>query len=435
MVRTLFHRSVTAAVAAAGLLFFLQAAVLRAEHRSTVELDLYSSAARAGGDSWVGMGAGIASYRLQQTENPNVRSLLEISALFTPTPSGGPDASFDVEKAYAKFRFADMRGTIGKAPFSWGEGLIFNVADSMFSRGTGADLMQSEFEDAAAWLTGLSWYFGPFSFVEFIAIPAPLEAIVGDSSESEVTAGYGLPALEDYRAGIRWIAKPMGIKTELGYLFDGRDGTGPDDSSAAGSEGGSLQGDSAAFQEGAFYHRPYFSLQGNIGIDWHLSASLELPDRGAIFAGAWEGFLISSGLYSLIPVGYDDSLGFRVETLTRPAGEWEERHIEDESGGTASPASYGLYSYGEVSYDFGTGFSLALRSLISPIDLSAKISPGLSWNIFQGFTLLGYASFQTGDGGDTYPWDPPATEATSTSGGISAGSSGASVMIGCNVVY
>ncbi len=434
MVRMVFPRA--AAAAALFLLLLLPAAVLRAEHVSTVELELYSSAARDSGGTWTGMGAGIASYRLQQTENPNVRSLLEISALFTPTPSGSPDASFDVDRAYAKFRFADMRGTIGKAPFSWGEGLIFNVADSMFSRGTGANLMQSEFEDAAAWLTGLSWYFGPFSFVEIIAVPAPLEAITDDSSGtgSEVTVGYGLPALEDYRAGIRWLSKPLGIKTELGYLFDGRDGTGLDGSSGAAA-GASLQGDSAAFQEGAFYHRPYLSLQGNIGIDWHLSASLELPDRGGLADAAWEGFLISSGLYSLIPVGYDDSLGFRLETLIRPAGEWEERHITDGTDGGVYPASYGLYGYGEVSYDFGTGFSLALRSLISPIDLSAKISPGLSWNIFQGFTLLGYASFQTGDGGDTYPWDPPASEATSTSGGISAGSSGASVMIGCSVVY
>ena len=111
-----------------------------------------------------------------------------------------------------------------------------------------------------------------------------------------------------------------------------------------------------------------------------------------------------------------------------------------------------MYGYGELTYDFGSGLALALRSLVNPVDLSARISPGVSWNVFQGFTLLGYASVQTGDPGDTYPWDPPAdtdsaasggggTEAsgTGTFGGLSAasgaGGTGLAIMLGCSVVY
>jgi hypothetical protein len=428
---------------------FFITADLTADQRSTVELELYDMAAKGPGDTWIGVGAGKASYSLEQTGNRNVRSQFEFSAQFIPTAAGLPEASFAVERAFAKFRFSDMRGTAGKAPYSWGEGLIFNVADIIFSRGTGTNLMQSEFEDRTTWLTGLSWYLGPFSFLEVLLIPAAL-GVLTDESTGEIT-GYSLPAVEDGRAGLRWVTKLWDIKAEAGYLFDGSDGVEADDEEAAQAI---LSGESTAFQRGAYYHRPYLGLQGNLGIDWHLSASLELPDRGKIAANIEEGLLISSGIYSLIPVGYDDSIGFRIESLIHPAGTWEEEH-------GAGATDYGLYGYGEVGYDFGSGVSLALRSLVNPIDLSTRVSPGLSWNIFQGFTLLGYATLQTGESGDTYPWDPSdgSSSAEGSSGGTagavgglspaggggtgllgpsglgSSSSSGLALMLGCRVVY
>ena len=262
----------------------LPAAGIFAEHRSTVELELYNTAARGADGTWTGMGMGQATLAFEQTGNRSVRSDFEISAIVTPTPAGTPDAVLGIGTAYAKFRFADMRAVAGKAPFSWGEGLVFNVADAMFSRGTGTNLMQSEFEDASAWLTGLSWYFGPFSFVEVLALPAPLEAVT-DESDGETVIGYAPPALEDVRGGLRAVTKILGIKAEGGYLYDGRDAT-------AGA---------SAFRDGAYYHRPYLSLQGNLGVDWHLSGSLEIPDRGGFVENLEEGILLNAGIYSLTP--------------------------------------------------------------------------------------------------------------------------------------
>ncbi len=420
-------------------------AELAAEQRSTVELELYDTVARSADGTWVGMGAGKASYALEQRGNRNVRSQFEFSASFSPAVAGLPEASFAVERAYAKFRFSELRGTVGKAPYSWGEGLIFNVADIIFSRGTGTNLMQQEFEDRTTWRTSLSWYLGPFSFLEVMLIPAPL-AVLTDEDTGELT-GYSLPELEDSRVGLRWVSKLWDIKTEAGYLLDGSNGVEVEDEEAARAI---LSGESIAYQDGSYYHRPYLSLQGNLGVDWHISASLELPDRGEISENIEEGLLLSSGIYSLIPANYDDTIGFRIESLIHPAGAWEERSSAE------ADAVYGFYGYGEISYDFDSGVILALRSLVNPIDLSARVSPGLSWNVFQGFTLLGYATLQTGESGDTYPWDPqdsadgdsPSTGSfsggttgaaggTGTAGGGSGllGSSGLALMLGCRVVY
>lgn len=426
-------------------LIFTAAGTAFADQRATVELELYNLAGRENDGSWSGMAAGMATYSLQQTGNRSVRSELELSALISPTSPELPDASFSVGKAYTRFRHSDFRGTIGKAPFSWGEGLIFNVADTMFLSGTGTDLMQSEFEDASAWLAGASWYFGPFSFVELIVTPDVIETTRDETGQ---VSGYSLPAAEDLRAGARFVGKPGAIKAEAGYLFDGRDGypisvdgeTAADDS---GGDSGLPLSNSAALQEGGYYHRPYLSLQGNLVVDWHLSASLEFTDSGTFTGNAEKGLLISSGLYSLIPIGYDDTIGFRLESLIHPDGRWSEQ-----SGVTEG---YGAYGYGELTYDFGSGVALTLRSLVNPVDVSARISPGLTWNLFQGFTLLGYARVQTGDSDDTYPFESETDGGGTADGGTSAGTSsplqssptagafgstgGLAVMLGCSVVY
>jgi len=374
-----------------------------AENRTTVELEFYNSVNRYGPENWTHTGGGLASLRLDQTGNSSVRSQFELSAMISPTVdgAGAPSVSslVDVGSAYAKFRFGSYRGIIGKAPFSWGEGLIFNVADEIFGSSISTNLMQSSFDDATAWITGFTWYTGPFSFVEVLVNPGPT-TLDGISTEPG--------ALEETRAGARFVAKPCGLKLEGGYLFDGRNG-------AAG--GGALQ-------QADWYHRPYLSLQGNLAVDWHISVSLELPDADnrpdEPGNALWEGMLYTAGLYSVIPVGYDDTFSFRAETRLHPAGRWEEDHESD------SPL-YGLYGYGETSWDFGGGMSLMLRGLFNPIDLSGRISPGLSWNIFQGFTFLSFFTVQTGEAGDSYPWDG--------SEGSQSGSPGFTFLAGCSVTY
>src|SRR6056297_639780 len=238
-----------------------------AESDITTKLELFNSVQRSADGSWLHSGAGSASIKIDQTGNSNVRSQFELTAAIIPNNTG-IDSLQAISRAYGKFRFESFRGVIGKAPFSWGEGLIFNGADEIFGRGTGANLMQQEFEDPSAWITSFSRYFGSFSFVEvlinpgLIHIPEGAEGSVQTSSLL-AAAGSAQPAgLEETRAGVRLVTKTGGIKLEGGYLFDGRNGS-------TGTPA------PTALQSGAYYHRLYLSMQGNLWLDWHLSGSLE----------------------------------------------------------------------------------------------------------------------------------------------------------------
>ena len=392
------------------LLFLLGIPAAHSENITTVELELFDTLQRSADGSWLHAGAGSAAIRIDQTGNRSVRSQFELSAAILPS-STGIDSLQTISRAYGKFRFESYRGVIGKAPFSWGEGLIFNAADEIFGRGTGVSLAQQEFDDPTAWITSLSRYFGPFSFAEVLINPGV--AVVGATGDpaADPTDGAEAAGIEAIRAGIRLVGKPGGIKLESGYLFDGRSGT-------AGQ---------TALQDGDFYHRLYMSLQGNLWLDWHLSSSLELPDPGHLADSRpdalWAGQLYTAGVYSMLPVGYDDTLSFRVEARVHPAGTWVQDHSTDTPG-------YGLYNYGEITYDFGRGFSLIGRGLVSPIDFSARLTPGLSWNLFQGFTLLGFATIQTGEARDTYAW-----EAKNSAGEYETGSAGLAIQLGCSITY
>ncbi len=384
---------------------------VQAESITTAELELFDTVQRSADGSWLHSGAGAASLRIDQTGNRNVRSQFELSAAIVPS-TAGIDSIQTISRAYGKFRFESFRGVIGKAPFSWGEGLIFNAADEIFGRGTGVNLMQQEFDDPTAWITAVSRYSGPFSFVELIVNPGlmQIDMTAADPASSAEAAG-----IAESRAGVRFVGKPGGIKLEGGYLFDGRDSTGTE------STGG------ASLQAGDYFHRLYLSLQGNLWLDWHLSASLELPDpdhiAGSPADALWAGQLYTAGLYSMIPVGYDDTLGFRVETRVYPAGTWNEDHSSDYP-------DYGIFAYSEITYDFGGGFSLISRGLLSPVDLSARLTPGFSWNLFQGFTLLGFATVQTGEALDIYAW-----EAKNSDGTADSTASGLAVQVGCSITY
>jgi len=382
-----------------------------AESDITTKLELFNSVQRSADGSWLHSGAGSASIKIDQTGNSNVRSQFELTAAIIPNNTG-IDSLQSISRAYGKFRFESFRGVIGKAPFSWGEGLIFNAADEIFGRGTGANLMQQEFEDSSAWITSFSRYFGPFSFVEMLVNPGLIP--IPEDAQLAAAGGAQPAGLEETRAGVRIVTKPGGMKLEGGYLFDGRDGI---------TEGPAP----TALQAGDFYHRLYLSLQGNLWLDWHVSSSLELPDPNHIAdsapAALWKGQLYTVGVYSMLPVGYDDTLSFRFEARVHPAGSWTQDH-------SINYPAYGIFNYGEVSYDFGGGFSVLGRALLNPIDLSARITPGFSWNLFQGFTLLGFATVQTGEPLDTYAW-----EAKDTEGNPAIASSGLAMQLGCSIIY
>lgn len=387
-----------------GVLFFHLAAApyATAESETTVELELYNALARTGTEQWSFTGGGEAALSLVQTGNRSVRSSFDLSLRLLPTAAGSPDAAADVSRAYAKFRHEQLVGVIGKAPFSWGEGTMFNAAQSLFGTGLNTRLAQTEFEENAAWLTDLTWYTGTFSFVELLVLPPVI-----DTTSASPSPG----SLWETRLGARWVAKAFGLKTEVGYLLDGRSADPSSDPSAG------------AFTAADYYHRPYVSLQGNLWIDWHLSASLEIPEEDVSADALQNGSLLTGGLYSRVPVGYDDTLNLRLEGRLRPWAQWQETHTDSTGSG-----DYGFFAYGELGWNFGTGFSLVARSQFSPVDLSARFTPGFSWNLFQGFTLFGFATVQAGDKGDLYPWKPGAESKEGRESGFS-------VLAGCSVIY
>ena len=95
-------------------------------------------------------------------------------------------------------------------------------------------------------------------------------------------------------------------------------------------------------------------------------------------------FNISLGLFHMMEVGYDSSLSFRLESVILPYLNWNEKD--------GSAGSYAMLIYPEIVFGLGQTVSLSLRSIVSPIDLSAQTTAGFSWNVFEGFNLLTYVT-------------------------------------------
>ncbi len=350
------------------------------ESSITAKMELYDTAIRLGADSWAGVGLGNLSVSFNQTNNRNVKSRLVLNAatnLDTAAGSGSfpDDYSFYISRAYVKFRFPHLRSVIGKAPFSWGEGLIFNAGDLLFgSSPISANLMQSEFTDSSVWMSSLNFPLGPFSFIEGLYLPPDL-----------LTEG-----LDSAKEGGRIVTKLAGTKLEAGYLYNGSE----------------------------TLHKAYAALQGNLLLDWHLSAAAAFRN-GYSFENNWKSSLvITGGVYSLRSIGYNGTLNYRLEAMVKPYELWEESPAGSQNG------NYGIYLYPEVSYSFNSTMVLLLRSMISPVDMSAVIIPGFTWNVFQGFTIITMGSIGAGESNDTFAWRP-----------VSPQKSGLSIMAGVSVVY
>lgn len=326
------------------------------ENSITAKMELYDSIGRLDADSWYSTGIGIASIIINQKDNRNIKSQIKLSAVI-PDPTGNDPVYFDLSRAYVKFRFPTIRAVIGKAPFSWGEGLVFNAGDVIFGGSAlNTNLMQSEFLDTATWLSTLYYPLGNFSYLESIVIsPDPM------SDSIDITMGGG-----------RVVTKLGNTKLESGYIYDGVKDA----------------------------HKPYITLQGNLYLDWHLSATAALPTGNAVTGSLEDSLVITAGIYSLARIGYDGTLNYRLEAMVKPYEKWNEY-----SAGTESEL-YGIYLYPELSYTFNSNMTLMLRGFVSPVDLSAAAIPGFSWNVFQGFNLIGFAAFGIGEPDDTYAWEP-----------------------------
>jgi hypothetical protein len=109
---------------------------------------------------------------------------------------------------------------------------------------------------------------------------------------------------------------------------------------------------------------------------------------------------LSAGIFRLVNMRAGGSLSVRVEAGIRPGARWAAPASAPADGETG----YGLYLFPELTYAPRDNISWQLRALVSPVDGSAWVLGGVSWNVYQGLTVLANLACQAGEEDDTYSW-------------------------------
>lgn len=256
-----------------------------------------------------------------------------------------------IHKAYFRARFPSFRLTAGKTRLSWGDGMLFNAADVLYgSSDTSVNLTQAELRGETGWMSSINYPLGFFSFAEVVILPS--------DDNSPQNMGFGA----------RLYTTVGETKMEGGYL--------------------------SKLENNTRVHKPYVSLQGNVGPDWYLASSLTIPQSGNIAKETFDSWMISGGLFHIQYLEADKNLSLRLEFLTRPAGNWKFEGQDD--------ADCPLLLYPEIVYAPNSSLSWSLRSIISPLDFSANLTVGAIWSVFEGFSLVGNLSSAFGESGDLF---------------------------------
>jgi hypothetical protein len=293
------------------------------------------------------MSLSISSGRSGNVQGEVVLKTPNVNLLTTaPAPAIYDDI---LHKAYFKARFPSFRLTAGKTRLSWGDGMLFNAGDVLYgSNDTSVTLTQAELRSETGLLVSLNYPLGFFSFAEATVLPSPDNQI------------------EHMGGGARIYTTVQDTKVEAGYLTS---------------------------YESERLHKPYVSLQGNIGPDWYLSSSVAIPQRGDIGEETLDSLVITGGLYH---IQYLKNLSLRLEFLTRPAGNWKAESQSDDD----CP----LLLYQELVYTPSSSLSWSLRTIISVMDLSLNATLGVNWAVLEGFSLLGFLSSPFGEENDLFSW-------------------------------
>jgi hypothetical protein len=356
-------RSGRPAAASLAAALLLTAVAMRAPAAEVgVKLRLLESASRLGAEDWALVTLGTARVTLSASSE-NVKAEVAVDTLL------GDGISLDLARASIGVRFPGFRLTVGKARLSWGEGAVFNVGDLLFggSSAAGLDLTAEVLRDDAAWLAAVYVPLGRFSFVETAVLPPPVDVV--ELAENPLMP---LPDPSETALGGRVVGKLLGIKTEAAYLFRGAE----------------------------LAHHASVSLQGNLFVDWHLSASASLPAIAPEARNLAESLRLSAGLFHLQRLGDRATLSLRLETLLAPGCSWNEEE-------PSASAVYGILLYPELALDIDNAVSVTARALVSPVDGSALLVPGVSLSLHKGLAFLGMATVGVGDATDSYGFDRP----------------------------
>jgi hypothetical protein len=348
---------------------------LPAELNASVRLSALASLANSGGTaSLFGLGRSILD--LRAAGNRNVQGVLQLESFLSR------GVYLYIPRAYVQVRLPGFRLMIGKHRVSWGEGFYFNAGDVIFGSlsPTLQGLGTGTARDQTDWLLEAYLPLGQFSYLEGVVLPYLGEGVESGFALRPV-AGLGLTEdlerlldpvrLERLTAGGRAVTRLGDTKLEAGYLYHGR----------------------------SFTHRPYVSLQGHLLVNWHLSASLAVPARDPAWRETADSLAVSAGLYHIASLPFADSISLRLEAGIRPAGAWQAADLGADSAG------YGLLLFPEIVAAASPTVSLELRSVVSPVDASAFLQGGASWNVYQGLTLFGYLTAMAGEGGDLFAWN------------------------------
>jgi hypothetical protein len=335
------------------------------ELKTTAEISTIAAATSVGG-AFCFSASAEGRLTFQAEASREVKGLVEIDA--TVTSGSLPEAVFEVPRAYLKARFPLFRLTAGKTRLSWGAGFVFDAGDVIFGGMTPyLDLTQADPRDQTAWLASAYVPLGDFSFFEAVGLPF-MPPQPGDP------AGTGSPyfPFDSINVGGRAVAGLKGITLEAGYLYSGQRKT----------------------------HMPYMSVQTSLYFDLYAAASLGIPESAAIWDDVSGSLHVSCGLSRAFDLGGPGSLSVRAEAAVVPCGEWGEI-----SGGLlADSPGYGALMFTDLTYAPSDAFAVSARSLLSPVDTSGLVLLEVSWQAFQGFTLLVDSLAMFGQRDDLFGW-------------------------------
>ncbi len=373
------------------VVFFAMAApAAEAESRQIITIDAIHSLTRLDEADWSAAGLGLVEVDLQSTGNRQARGRLRVTA--EVSADGSTDAGID--RAFVKVRLPFLQErwfhiTAGRARLSWGDGAYFNAADTLYGRvGESASFVETTLRDEASWLLAGFFPLGQFSFVE------PVVLVPGVDLLSEAPEP---PGIENSAAGLRFQGKIGQIRAEASYLYDG---------GVAGGGAGSGPNNPPSPRIGDL-HRPAVSLQGNLGVDWYLSASTAIPGPSSEAPSGYQKdqLAVSLGLLHIASYPGGETLSLRLESLLMPWQRWSV--AEAGAAGLQDGEAYALALFPEVIWSPTNSLSLYLRSLVSPIDLSAQVTPGVRWNAVEGVTFYGFANILAGEEADLYGFGQP----------------------------
>ena len=338
---------------------------------------------------WWQMPGALADLRIEPKDEGKVKAqaAIEYLAMDEAGTGGSTPPALNLKRLWIKASFPNMRLTAGKTKLAWGNGNIFNAGDILFgSANPLVDFTQSVQRDDTAFLTALNIPLGRFSYIEVTALAPNLN---GNSAQT----------FDRSSAGLRFFTRIEGFRLEGGYLYKG-------DKKVASDFLG---------------HRPYLSFHGHAGIDFYGAASLAAgrdPDSGMDGSrDSQEEILrtinMSAGLFHQFQIGYGGTLGLRLEASIMPWQRWESLDYDlllenpDES--------YGLFLYPEISIAFAAPWTISFQSIISPIDGSAQLACRASWNVFQGFNIIGIGQTNLGGENTLFAWTRSASSRAESS--------------------